>query len=136
MIFGTDHPMEATVLLNCCLWYLYTTHGTLPVAFICCSIHNRRVKIIRQARAEGFTQDSIISLPDYRQNTPDKNWSLFCLSIVILRLFFYRIRKFCLPFVVCTFHGAICGCSELIIMPAYICLGKSLVYQVKDLYTR
>lgn len=56
-----------------------------------------------------------------------------CLSIVILRLFFYRIRKFCHSFVVCTFHVAIGGCSELIIMPAYICLGKSLVYQVKDL---
>lgn len=60
MIFGTNHPMEATLLLR----YLYTTHGTLPVAFIRCSIHNSRVQIIRQARAEGYTQDSIISLPD------------------------------------------------------------------------
>lgn len=62
--FGTNHPMEATLLLHCYIWYLYTTHGTLPVAFIRCSIHNSRVQIIRQARAEGYTQDSIISLPD------------------------------------------------------------------------
>lgn len=39
----------------------------LPVAFISCSIHNRRVQVIRQTRVEGYPLDSLISLLDYRQ---------------------------------------------------------------------